>query len=92
MLDRFGCLLLLDCHSMPPPPDGVPPVVFGDCRDRAAASWLSSEAVAISAALASTLGSTIHSRADILSTPCKAQVRRSRATDRFDRRRYLIGR
>jgi len=48
LLDRFGCLLLLDCHSMPPPPEGVPPVVFGDCRGRTAASWLSSEAVAIS--------------------------------------------
>jgi N-formylglutamate amidohydrolase len=47
LLDRFGCALLLDCHSMPPPPDGVPPVVFGDCRGRTADSWLSSEAVAI---------------------------------------------
>ena len=48
LLDRFGCALLLDCHSMPPPPDGVPPVVFGDCRGRTADPWLSSEAVAIS--------------------------------------------
>ena len=32
LLDRFGCALLLDCHSMPPPPQGIPPVVFGDCR------------------------------------------------------------
>jgi N-formylglutamate amidohydrolase len=48
LLDRFGCALLLDCHSMPPPPDGVPPVVFGDCRGRTADSWLSSEALAIS--------------------------------------------
>jgi N-formylglutamate amidohydrolase len=48
LLERFGCALLLDCHSMPPPPDGVPPVVFGDCRGRTADPWLSREAVAIS--------------------------------------------
>jgi N-formylglutamate amidohydrolase len=48
LLDRFGCALLLDCHSMPPPPDGVPPVVFGDCRGRTADPWLSREALAIS--------------------------------------------
>ena len=48
LLDRFGCALLLDCHSMPPPPDGVPSVVFGDCRGRTADPWFSSEAVAIS--------------------------------------------
>jgi N-formylglutamate amidohydrolase len=45
--DRFGCALLLDCHSMPPPPAGVPPVVFGDCRGRTAEAWLSAEAMAI---------------------------------------------
>ena len=48
LLDRFGCALLLDCHSMPSPPQGVPAVVFGDCRGRTADPWLSSEAVAIS--------------------------------------------
>jgi N-formylglutamate amidohydrolase len=48
LVERFGCALLLDCHSMPPPPDAVPPVVFGDCRGRTADSWLSNEAVAIS--------------------------------------------
>lgn len=47
LLDRFGCALLLDCHSMPPAPDGVPPVVFGDGRGRTADGWISSEAVAI---------------------------------------------
>ena len=47
LLDRFGCALLLDCHSMPPPPDGVPPIVFGDCRGRTADAWVSAEAVAI---------------------------------------------
>ena len=48
LLDRFGCALLLDCHSMPPAPDGVPPVVFGDGRGRTADPWISSEALAIS--------------------------------------------
>jgi N-formylglutamate amidohydrolase len=47
LLDRFGCALLLDCHSMPPPPAGVPPVVFGDGRGRTAEAWLSQEALAI---------------------------------------------
>src|SRR5207237_5537804 len=47
LLDRFGCALLLACHSMPPPPAGVPPVVFGDCRGRTAEPWLSREAMAI---------------------------------------------
>ena len=49
LLERFGCALLLDCHSMPPPPAGVPPVVFGDCRGRTAEPWLSREAMAIAA-------------------------------------------
>jgi len=48
LLERFGCALLLDCHSMPPPPAGVPPVIFGDCRGRTADSWISAEAIAIS--------------------------------------------
>jgi N-formylglutamate amidohydrolase len=47
LLDRFGCALLLDCHSMPPPPDDVPPIVFGDCRGRTADAWISSDALAI---------------------------------------------
>ena len=47
LVDRFGCALLLDCHSMPPPPKSVPPLVFGDCRGRTAESWISTEAVAI---------------------------------------------
>lgn len=47
LLDRFGCALLLDCHSMPPPPEGIPPVVFGDCRGRTAEGWISREAMAI---------------------------------------------
>lgn len=47
LLDRFGCALLLDCHSMPPPPAGIPPVVFGDGRGRTADAWVSLEAVQI---------------------------------------------
>jgi N-formylglutamate amidohydrolase len=47
LLDRFGCALLLDCHSMPPPPQGIPPVVFGDCKGRTADAWVSTEAMAI---------------------------------------------
>jgi N-formylglutamate amidohydrolase len=47
IVDRFGCALLLDCHSMPPPPAGVPPVIFGDCRGKTADAWLSAEAVSI---------------------------------------------
>jgi N-formylglutamate amidohydrolase len=47
LLDRFGTVLLLDCHSMPPPPAGIPPIVFGDCRGRTADAWISNGAVAI---------------------------------------------
>ena len=46
LIDRFGCALLLDCHSMPPP-QGIPPVVFGDCRGRTADEWISRDAMAI---------------------------------------------
>lgn len=47
LLDRFGCALLLDCHSMPPPAAGVAQMVFGDCRGRTADGWISREAMAI---------------------------------------------
>jgi N-formylglutamate amidohydrolase len=47
LVERFGCALLLDCHSMPPPPDGVAPIVFGDCRGRTADGWISAEAIAV---------------------------------------------
>ena len=47
LLDRFGCALLLDCHSMPPPPEGVPPIVFGDARGRTADARISAEALAV---------------------------------------------
>jgi len=49
LLDRFGCALLLDCHSMPPPPDGVAQMVFGDCRGRTSDGWVSRDAMAIAA-------------------------------------------
>jgi len=47
LVERFGCAVLLDCHSMPPPPQGIAPVVFGDCRGRTADDWVSREAMAI---------------------------------------------
>lgn len=47
LVERFGCALLLDCHSMPPPAAGVPPLVFGDARGMTADSWLSTEAMAV---------------------------------------------
>ena len=47
LVERFGCALLLDCHSMPPPGGGAPPVIFGDRHGRTAAFWLSQEAVRV---------------------------------------------
>lgn len=47
LTDRFGCALLLDCHSMPPPQPRTPPIVFGDRHGRSADSWISREAVRI---------------------------------------------
>lgn len=47
LIERFGCALLLDCHSMPPPPAGVPPMIFGDGHGRTADAWISAEATAI---------------------------------------------
>jgi N-formylglutamate amidohydrolase len=47
LVDRFGCALLIDCHSMPPPPGGTPAVVFGDRRGRTADEWVSRDAVKI---------------------------------------------
>lgn len=46
--ERFGCALLLDCHSMPPTRCGTS-IVFGDRYGRSAAPWLTKEAVAIAA-------------------------------------------
>lgn len=50
LVGRFGCALLLDCHSMPPLPDGGPAIVIGDRYGRAAAPWVTSEAVEIAIA------------------------------------------
>src|SRR5687768_2421800 len=47
---RFGGAILLDCHSMPPPARGVPPIVFGDCHGRSAAPWVSAEAARLTRA------------------------------------------
>ena len=47
IVDRFGCAMLIDCHSMPPPPAGVAPVVIGDFHGRSAAGWVSNEALRI---------------------------------------------
>jgi N-formylglutamate amidohydrolase len=46
ILDEFGCALLLDCHSMPPP-DGGPQVIIGDRYGQSAAPWVTSEAVKV---------------------------------------------
>lgn len=45
---RFGCALLLDCHSMPPTRCGAS-VVFGDRYGRSTAPWLMSAALDIAA-------------------------------------------
>lgn len=47
LVDRFGCALLIDCHSMPPPASGTPPVVIGDRRGRTADAWVTEQALAI---------------------------------------------
>jgi N-formylglutamate amidohydrolase len=44
LVDRFGCALLLDCHSMPAS-KGAPGIVFGDRYGRSAAPWLMAEAL-----------------------------------------------
>jgi N-formylglutamate amidohydrolase len=46
LLDRFGCALLLDCHSMPAS-KAPPSIVFGDRYGRSAAPWLMTEATSI---------------------------------------------
>jgi N-formylglutamate amidohydrolase len=46
---RFGCALLLDCHSMPPVPSGAA-IVLGDRYGRSAAPWLVASASQIAAA------------------------------------------
>jgi N-formylglutamate amidohydrolase len=46
LVDRFGCALLLDCHSMPPT-KGPGGIVFGDRYGRSAAPWVMAEALEI---------------------------------------------
>jgi N-formylglutamate amidohydrolase len=46
LVDRFGCALLLDCHSMPPS-NGSADVVFGDRFGRSAAPWLVARALSL---------------------------------------------
>ena len=46
MRHEFGCALLIDCHSMPPPADGVAPIVIGDRFGRTAGRWLTADALA----------------------------------------------
>ena len=55
ILDRFGCALLLDCHSMPPPETG-PQVIIGDRYGQSAAPWVTSEAVKIVASMGFRVG------------------------------------
>lgn len=50
LLDRFGCALLLDCHSMPSPLERGPDVVIGDRYGQSAAPWMTAEAVKVSTA------------------------------------------
>jgi N-formylglutamate amidohydrolase len=47
LVERFGCALLLDCHSMPPAGSGVPEIVIGDRRGRSSGWWVSSEALRV---------------------------------------------
>lgn len=49
LVERFGCALLIDCHSMPPLPEGAPAIVFGDRYGRTAAPWVTAKAVEIAA-------------------------------------------
>jgi N-formylglutamate amidohydrolase len=46
LFDRFGCALLLDCHSMPPTRTSAQ-IVFGDRFGRSAAPWVIAEAIAV---------------------------------------------
>ena len=67
LLDRFGCALLLDCHSMPPPPDGQsadrlrrPPRPDGDALGQPATAMAIARRVGLRRP-----GSTIPSPADM---------------------------
>jgi N-formylglutamate amidohydrolase len=92
LLDRFGCALLLDCHSMPPPPEGVPPVVFGDCRGRTAEPWISAEAIAIAKRLGfeASLNDPF-AGGHVIERHAKPAGRIQALQIEIDRRRYLDG-
>lgn len=52
---RFGCAILIDCHSMPTQ-KGAAPVVLGDRHGRSAAPWVTSEAVRLAAGMGLAVG------------------------------------
>ena len=45
LVHQFGGAILIDCHSMPPPSSGCPPVVIGDCHGVTAAPWFTARAL-----------------------------------------------
>lgn len=47
LVERFGCAILLDCHSMPPLAIGEADLVFGDRYGRSAAPWAMSTAMRV---------------------------------------------
>jgi len=51
LLERFGCALLIDCHSMPSPGGGSPAVILGDRYGHSAAPFVTAEAVKIVSSL-----------------------------------------
>lgn len=51
LLDRFGCALLLDCHSMPAAGDNGAAVVIGDRYGQSAAPYVTAEAVKVAASV-----------------------------------------
>ena len=55
LLDRYGCALLLDCHSMPPP-DGGPQVIIGDRYGQSSEAWITAEAVKVVASMGFRVG------------------------------------
>lgn len=55
LVDRFGCALLLDCHSMPPA-GSAPAIIFGDRFGRSAAPWLMAEALGVTTEAGFTAG------------------------------------
>jgi len=50
LTDEHGIALLLDCHSMPPRPDGRPQIVIGDRHGHSAASHVTAAAARIARA------------------------------------------